>query len=99
MVCHGPTLRGSEEPDELQRAKILPFMDKGPLPADLNLDLTHTSTNGELFAFISNGGRQGLSAVLRGRVSASPMPEFQRLLSEDERWSLVQFLRSQIGDP
>ena len=88
-VCHGPGLKGD--------GPILPFIDKGPEPADLTADLTRTSTDGELFGFISGGGRQGLAARLRDRESASPMPEFRLLLTEDERWMLVQFLRSQIG--
>ena len=40
------------------------------------------------------GGRQGLSARLRDRDSTSPMPEFRLLLTEDERWALVRYLRS-----
>ena len=97
MVCHGPTLRGSEETDESVKAKILRFMPRSPLPANLTLDVTRTSADGELFGFISGGGRQGLVARLRGRESSSPMPEFGRLLTEEERWTLVQFLRSKIG--
>ena len=94
LVCHGSTLRGDEEEDEAARAKILRFMVRGPFPADLTSPLTQGSTDGELFAFVSNGGRQGLVAVERGRKSASPMPEFRLLLTEDERWSLVVYLRS-----
>ena len=72
-------------------------MSRGPFPVDLTLELTRSASDGGLFAFISNGGRQGLAAVLRGRESQSPMPEFMRLLNEDERWWLVQFLRGKIG--
>ena len=88
-VCHGPGLKGD--------GPILRFAYLGPRPADLTLDATKGAADGELFAFVSLGGRQGLSARLRGRESASPMPEFGRLLSVDERWALVRFLRSQIG--
>ena len=89
LVCHGSGLTGD--------GPIRPFMDRGPFPANLTLDITSSSTDGELFGFISKGGRQGLTATLRGRESSSPMPEFMRLLNEDERWWLVQFLRGQIG--
>ena len=94
-VCHGKTLRGSEEEDPAEKAKILEFMTKGPFPADLTASITRESTDGELFGFISRGGRQGLAASQRGRESGSPMPEFLRLLTEEERWALVLYLRSQ----
>ena len=97
VVCHGPTLRGSEEQQDSARAKILNFELSGPLPANLTAAATKGASDGELFGFISGGGRQGLSAVLRGRESASPMPEFGLLLTVEDRWALVQYLRSQIG--
>ena len=93
-VCHGPTLRGAEEPDQAKQAKILPFMTRPPLPEDLTSQTTKDSTDGELFAFISNGGRQGYALRERDRESNSPMPEFRLLLAEDERWALVKYLRS-----
>ena len=86
MVCHGVTLKGD--------GPIRPFMTKGPFPADLTSDITQGSTDGELFAFISRGGRQGLAATERGRESQSPMPEFLLLLTEQERWALAMYLRS-----
>ena len=88
-VCHGSALRGD--------GPIRSFMTRGPFPADLAQELTKKATDGELFGFVTEGGRQGLSARLRGRDSSSPMPEFGRLLTEGERWTLVQYLRSQIG--
>ena len=96
-VCHGPTLRGVAEEQESARAKILQFMKAGPFPADLTAAVTKQSTDGELFAFILGGGRQGLAATLRDRESQSPMPQFKLLLTEEERWTLVQYLRSRIG--
>ena len=97
VVCHGATLKGSEEQQESEKATFLKFNPRPPLPANLKGAATKSASNGELFGFISGGGRQGLSAVLRGRESASPMPEFGRLLTVEERWTLVQFLRSQIA--
>ena len=86
QVCHGPSLQGD--------GPLAGFITRGPLPANLTLELTQDSTDGEIFAFITGGGRQGLAAILRGRTSASPMPEFGKLLTEEERWTLVQYLRS-----
>ncbi len=86
QVCHGPSQQGD--------GPIVGFITRGPLPANLTLELTQDSTDGELFAFVTGGGRQGLAAILRGRASASPMPEFGKLLTEEERWTLVQYLRS-----
>ena len=97
VVCHGQTLRGFEEQQESAKATFLKFNPRPPLPANLIGAATKGATDGELFGFISGGGRQGLSAILRGRDSASPMPEFGRLLTVEERWTLVQFLRSQMG--
>ena len=99
MVCHGLNLRGEAEEDETVKAKIFPFLNRGPFPADLISEIATDSTNGELFAFISKGGRQGFAAIERGRASVSPMPEFQRLLTEEERWMLVMYLRSQQSSP
>lgn len=89
LVCHGSGLTGD--------GPIRPFMDRGPFPANLTLPLTKGSTDGDLFGFISKGGRQGLTTALLGRDSPSPMPEFMRLLNEQERWWLVEFLRGKIG--
>ena len=96
QVCHGPTLTGD--------GTILNFWPKtdtgnlkGPTPADLTADITKESTDGDLFGFITLGGRQGAAARIRDRRSTSPMPEFGRLLTENERWTLVQYLRDQIG--
>ena len=91
VVCHGANLQGD--------GPIRSFMKRGPFPADLTVDATRNSEDGDLFGFISGGGRQGLALTLRGRESVSPMPEFRLLLSEEERWALVQYLRSRIGEP
>jgi hypothetical protein len=91
-VCHGPRLNG--------RGKITDFAySGGPIPADLTSKLTRASTEGELFGFITCGGRQGCALRLRGLASASPMPEFRRLLSEQERWDLVAYLHGEINAP
>ena len=91
VVCHGTSLRGD--------GPIVPFIDSGPAPANLTASATTGAADGELFGFISGGGRQGLASILRGRESASPMPEFRRLLTEEQRWHLVLYLRALIGGP
>ena len=90
LMCHGPAMRGDGT-----IAAMMKKENKGPLPADLTLPLTQDSAEGELFAFISRGGRQGFASIERGRASRSPMPEFRKLLTEEERWALVTYLRSQ----
>ena len=85
LVCHGSSMTGD--------GPIVAMINKGPLPANLMSEISINATDGELFAFISKGGRQGLSAKQGGRDSTSPMPEFRLLLNEEERWQLVQYLR------
>ncbi len=89
QVCHGLGLKGD--------GQVRNFMTRGPFPADLTIDITRSATDGALFGFITDGGRQGQAAVLRGRRTASPMPEFGLLLTEGERWMLVMYLRSKQG--
>ena len=86
LVCHGPRMQGD--------GAMVKMMKTGPLPADLTSTLTAGADDGELFAFVSNGGRQGYAAIERGRESQSPMPPFINLLTEEERWWLVMYLRS-----
>jgi len=49
QVCHGPSLLGD--------GPIRPFMTKGPFPVNLTDPVTVQATDGELFGFISGGGR------------------------------------------
>ena len=97
VVCHGISLKGDGPITTLIGADGDPAMDGGTLPADLTAPITRGSTNGELFGFISGGGRQGQASILRGRPTSSPMPEFQFLLTEEERWQLVLYLRGLIA--
>ena len=98
-VCHGTALDGLGPAVTMIGADGQPAWDKDPVPVDLRLAETVSATDGELFGYISLGGRQGLSARLRDRETTSPMPEFMKLLTEDERWTLVQYLRTRIGGP
>ena len=102
LVCHGPTLKGIDETQREFKSKILTLMDsesnplysRGPYPANLLSEITADSTDSELFAFISWGGRQGFAAREKDKVSNSPMPKFYYLLTETERWELVNYVRS-----
>ena len=87
LVCHGKEMAGD--------GPVVPFMTRGAKPANLNADITQQSAEGELFAYITEGGRQGYALTSLGRESTSPMPRFKLLLTEDERWALVKFLRGQ----
>ncbi len=97
VVCHGISLKGDGPIMTLTRADGKLVWDGGPFPADLTAELTVRATNGEIFGFISGGGRQGQASILSGRSTSSPMPEFQLLLTEEERWQLVLYLRGLIG--
>lgn len=102
VVCHGPSLKGIDENQSQLKAKILtlndsetnPLYSRGPYPANLLSEVTSTSNDSEIFAFISWGGRQGFAAREKDKVSNSPMPQFYYLLSETERWQLVNYIRS-----
>ena len=63
LVCHGPNMTGD--------GPIVAMMDKGPMPANLMSEISLNATDGELFGFISKGGRQGLAAKQTGRQNTS----------------------------
>ena len=98
-VCHGMSLDGDGKITKLssKRSDGTTAMDRGPMPANLRSDVTRKSSDGEIFGFINHGGRQGLSAYLRGKPTTSPMPPFAKLLTADERWELTKYLRQEIG--
>ena len=97
QVCHGVSLQGDGPITTLMSADGTLAYDKAPFPANLKAAVTIQATDGDLFGFISGGGRQGLSAISRGRESSSPMPPFNKLLKVEDRWALVLYLRTQIG--
>jgi len=51
-----------------------------PPPGDLSKDKAQVQTDGEIFYRITTG--------------KAPMPEFRNILSEDERWAVVAYLRT-----
>ena len=104
LVCHGSNLRG-EDGD----ARILPYLANatGARPRNLvdvklNSDgeqiigaASDGTTDGEIYAWIAYGGQAGFASALRDRPTTSWMPQFINLLSEEERWELVAFIRAE----
>ena len=93
QVCHGAGLRGDGAIRTAQSSSGQGLaMNRGPFPADLTLEVTQTATVGEIYAFITFGGRQGFAAYARDRRTTSPMPPYHHLLSENDRWALSRFI-------
>ncbi|MCH2306944.1 MAG: cytochrome c [SAR202 cluster bacterium] len=91
QVCHGHNLDGN--------GPIVQF-DHGSIAPRSLLDTAATSaTDGELFGYISFGGRSGLASAVQGNPTPSWMPQFRYLLTEDERWKLVMYLRGVQQNP
>lgn len=59
--------------------------DLDPTPSDLTADEVCQKTDGELFKKITRGRR--------------PMPSYRRLLSEEDRWHVVNYVRSLENKP
>ncbi len=90
QVCHGISGTG----DGPMKAFLAKW--KGMPPANFVV-ASATSTDEEIFAYISEGGRAGYVASQAGVESPSPMPSFKKLLSEDDRWALVEHVRQLQG--
>ena len=69
----------------------------GAVPVNLLSERVTELTDGEIFGYISWGGRPGLAAAARGKSSSAIMPQFAKLLTEEERWQLVSYLRQMAG--
>ena len=97
-MCHGIKLDGAGPITALLSARndgSLPY--DGAEPVNLNSDRVRELSDGEIFGYITWGGRPGLAAAARGKSSSAIMPEFGKMLTEQERWHLVQYLRQRIG--
>ena len=79
-MCHGVEGRGD--------GPVAEFLLKWNYarPADLTADATHGRSDGEVFSIIG--------FTLFGQPGLSPMPEYSKMLTEDEIWSLVQYIRT-----
>jgi len=85
QVCHGYLLDGN--------GPIIKFDHGSIAPRNLLDEAAISATDGELFGYISFGGRSGLASAVQGNPTPSWMPQFRYLLTEDERWNLVMYLR------
>ena len=99
QVCHGTALDGKGPITTLESARRdgSQALNKGSMPVDLTSDRVTSLSDGEIFGYITWGGRPGLAAAVRGKGSPAIMPQFGRLLTEEERWALVWYLRQEIG--
>ena len=100
IVCHGTNLDGQGL-----------VMVTGPtmVPANLMGEVTMERTDGELYGLISYGGNTGFTTRVPALTDPAvdgercvgqgscPMPEFRKLLTESERWDLVDYLRGMQG--
>ena len=98
-VCHGENLDGRGPITILDSARGdgSKALNKGAMPVDLTSDRVTSLSDGEVFGYITWGGRPGLAAAARGKDSSAIMPQFGRLLTEQERWELVWYMRQEIG--
>jgi mono/diheme cytochrome c family protein len=98
-VCHGTTLAGDGPITTLMSARAdgsLAYT--GTQPVNLNSDRVWELSDGEIFGYITWGGRPGFSSAKREKESPAIMPMFKYLLTEYERWYLVEYLREWHGN-
>ena len=100
VVCHGDDMGGQGA-----------VMTYGPnmAPADLKGEATAERSDGEIYGIISFGGNTGFTVRVSNLddptydndrcvgQAACPMPEFRKLLTEQERWDVVAYIRQQQG--
>ena len=87
IACHGQAGKG----DGPMRAHLMRV--GSIVPADVTGAATVNTADDDLFTYIGSGGRIGFAFRLAGQPSTSTMPEFDKLLTPEERWSLVYYLR------
>ena len=95
VYCHGNNLDGKGKYRDYVNIKSDDgkVINKGAYPANLLSDKTAQSTDGELFAFISKGSRTGLAQYSNDLPIASGMLAYDAILTEQERWALVSYIR------
>ena len=100
VYCHGNNLDGEGKYRDYVNIKSDDgkVINKGAYPANLLSDKTAQSTDGELFAFISKGSRTGLAQYSNDLPIASGMLAYDSILTEQERWALVLYIRKIQGE-
>ena len=96
QVCHGQSLQGDGPITTLNSARGDGSKAySGAAPVNLISERVDDLSDGEIFGYITWGGRPGLAAAGRGKESTAIMPQFGYLLTEEQRWQLVQYIRDQ----
>ena len=96
QVCHGQSLQGEGPITTLNSARGDGSKAySGAAPVNLISERVDDLSDGEIFGYITWGGRPGLAAAGRGKDSTAIMPQFGYLLTEEQRWQLVQYIRDQ----
>ncbi len=88
-VCHGDSLRGDGE--------MTTRLTSGAAPADMIDGPSSVATAGELFAWITFGSRTGFSLAMVDQLNPTVMPVFRSLMTEEDRWHLVQYVLGRQG--
>lgn len=91
VFCHGSQGKG----DGAVKDYLLKW--GGIPPADITGGTTSGSSDQEILDFIGYGGRVGYFAAQGGADSPSPMPSFNKLLTLEEQWELVGYVRDLQG--
>ena len=87
LVCHGTTGKGDGPArDYLLKHGGLP-------PADVTGPATVMASDVEVKGFISSGGRIAYYVGENKWDSPSAMPMFSKLLTDEEQWQLIHYLR------
>jgi mono/diheme cytochrome c family protein len=90
-VCHGDAGKGDGSMrDFLIKYQSIP-------PADITGAATIAASDNDLRLFIGGGGRIGYFSAMGGTPSQSTMPIFSKLLTEEEQWKLVHYIRNLQG--
>lgn len=88
LVCHGTMGKGDGP------AKDYLIKHGGLPPADVTGPATAMASDAELKGFISLGGRIAYFVGENRWDSPSAMPVFGKLLTDEEQWQLVHYLRT-----
>jgi mono/diheme cytochrome c family protein len=88
-VCHGTGMRG----DGPVAAKLT----SGAPPPDLIAGAAAGGSEGQLFAWITYGSRTGFTLAMIDQPNPTVMPVFRSLMTEEDRWHLVQYILGEQG--
>ena len=91
VVCHGTSGKGDGPMrDFLVKSQSIS-------PADITGPATVAASDAELLSFIGGGGRIGFFSIQAGAPSPSTMPIFKKLMTQEEQWQLVHYIRDLQG--